>query len=117
MLGERTMEPIAQALAKLLSERQMSQTDLWAAANVSPAVVSLYLQGRRGRVLNNQGAETIEKIARVFDLDPSYFVEYRIWQIRQAVRIYPDLANEVYDVLMAFVARESGGLDNLKSRG
>lgn len=116
-MDERSVEPIATALGRLLRDRRMSQTDLWAAANLSSSTVSLYLNGKRGTAIDHRGAETIERMAAVLDVDPSYFVEYRMWQIRQAAKLYPDLANEVYDVLMAFVDREPGGLDSLKSKG
>jgi len=112
------MDAIAVALKKLKEAAGMTDTEVWAAAGISPGALSRYLGGSRGRMgINGSGAETIEKLAAVFDLPPTYFVEYRMWQVRQAAKLYPDLTSEVYDVLMAFVAREPGGLSSLKSKG
>lgn len=117
MMDARTMEPIATALNALLHERGMTQTDLWAAADLSSATVSLYLNGKRGTTIDRRGAETIEKIANVLDISPVYFIEYRMWQIRQAATLYPKITDEVYDMLMGYVAREPGGLSSLRSTG
>lgn len=57
------MEPLPTALKRLLKERDMTETELMARADVSPATVSLYLSGRRGRRMNSQAIPTVEKLA------------------------------------------------------
>lgn len=117
-MADRTMKPISEALQELRDERGMTDTEIWAAAGVSSATMSRYIAGSRGSTaIDWRGAETIEKLARVFGLDPSYFIEYRMWQVRQAAKLHPHLTNEVYDLLMTYVAREPGGLSSLRSRG
>lgn len=45
----------------------MTQTDLWARADLSSSTTSLYLKGKRGTVVDWRGAETIERMARLLD--------------------------------------------------
>jgi transcriptional regulator with XRE-family HTH domain len=116
-MAERAMEPISTALAELLVERGMNQTDLWAAADLSSSTVSLYLSGKRGMTaIDHRGAATIEKLAAVFGLDPSYFLEYRMWQMREIARKYPTLADRGYELLIS-LARSVGDSVSSRSRG
>lgn len=108
----RAMEPMPIALAALLKERGLTQTDLWSAADLSPAVVSSYLSGKRGAAIDHRGAQTIERMAKVLEVSPEYFLEYRAYQIREIAKRYPKLADQFYDVLMAFA--RSGGESNSK---
>lgn len=102
------MKPLATALSELMQERRMSQTDVWAAANLSSTVLSRYLSGERGRRINKQAAETIEKIAPVLGVEPDYFVEYRQWRVQEITRTRPALVDQVYDLLIA-LDRSAGG--------
>ncbi len=111
------MKPLATALSELLREREMSQAELWALAGLSPTVVSRYLSGERGRKMDWRSADTIERLAGALDVGPDYFIEYRMWQVSQAAKLYPLITNEVYDVLMGYVSREPGGLSSLRSKG
>ena len=95
------MEPIATALAALMAERGFSQTQLWAAADLSPAVVSSYLSGKRGTTIDRRGARTIERMAVVLKVAPEYFVEYRAWQVREIARQRPAVVDDVYGLLIA----------------
>lgn len=73
----RSTRPLRNSLKDLLTERGLSQTELWAAADLSPAVVSRYLSGERGRVLNARSMVTLEKLAAALEIDPDFFLEYR----------------------------------------
>ena len=81
----RTSDPLPVAVKRLMGEAQMqTDADLVRATKLTPATISRYLSGKRGqivhpqkRVLNKQTLETIEAIARAFNVEPSYFVEYR----------------------------------------
>jgi len=102
-----TTLPIGEALQALLEERSMSNTDLWTAAGVSPATVSRYLSGIRGTpAIDDRGARTIEKLAEVFGLKPDYFLEYRVWRVREIARRNPALVDRIYDVLVEAAALE-----------
>jgi transcriptional regulator with XRE-family HTH domain len=103
----RTMEPIRTALRALMNGRHMTDTEVWVAAGISPGALSRYLGGSRGTTaIDWRGAQTIEKLATVFGLPPSYFVEYRIWQVREIAKKHPALVDEVYDLLVAHAAAE-----------
>lgn len=71
------MKPIAEALEELMQERGMSRTDLWTAADISRSDLYRYLKGSRGRRMNSQALETVEKLARALGVEPEYFKEYR----------------------------------------
>jgi transcriptional regulator with XRE-family HTH domain len=106
------MQPMSIALAALLDERGMNQRELWAAADLSPATVSLYLKGQRGLVLDHRGARTVEKIAAVLGVAPEFFIEYRVWQIHCLMR-NPELAKTVdaAHAMLMEAARLHGLLD------
>jgi transcriptional regulator with XRE-family HTH domain len=97
----RTMKPLRQALRDLMEERHLTQTDVWAAADLSSAVVSRYLSGERGRRVNSQAAAAIEKLAAVLGVAPDYFIEYRQWRVQEITRRRPALVDQVYDLLIA----------------
>lgn len=61
----------------MLKERGLSQTELSRSAQVSVSVLSRYLSGERGRVLNKESLETLEKLAAALGVTPDYFLEYR----------------------------------------
>lgn len=69
-----------------MNDRQMTQTDVWALADISPAVLSRYLRGERGRRMNSQAITTVEKLAKALSVEPEYFVEYRAWKAQKLVR-------------------------------
>ena len=94
------MKPISEALSELMDARQMTPTDVWAAAGITHATLSRYLHGFRGIVLDHRGAETVCKLARVFGVTPDYFVEYRAWRVREIARTNPELVEPLYDVLI-----------------
>lgn len=70
----RNMDPMPIALRRLITESGLTDTEVWAAANITSGGLSHYLSGNRGRVLENRAAKTVRKLARVFDVAPDYFV-------------------------------------------
>jgi hypothetical protein len=44
--------------------------------------------------------QVIEAIAKELDVNPEYFMEYRIWQVAEVLEKYPDLVELCYDVLL-----------------
>lgn len=74
---ERSRDPIQVALRKLLLAQDLTDTELMARADVSPATVSQYLSGRRGTRMNSQALKTVEKFAIALGVSPTYFLEYR----------------------------------------
>lgn len=108
------MKPIAEALRDLIAKAGMTDTEVWSAAGLSSGSISRYKGGSRGSTsIDWRGAETIEKLAAVFGVDPSYFIEYRMWQVREIARKYPRLADQAYGLLISY-ARSVG--DNVSSR-
>lgn len=106
MLEERTMKPLSTALAELMKQREMSQADLWATAGLSAPTVSLYLDGKRGLRGDPRTLATIEAMARALDVEPEYFLEYRLGRLIQVAKDHPDLIDTFYDAIMDHVKAE-----------
>lgn len=83
-----------------MEERRVTPAQIWAAADLSPAVIYRYFRGERGRRINSQAARTIEKLAAALGVRPDYFLEYRVWRVQELVREHPALADDVYDYLV-----------------
>lgn len=77
MVSKRQSEPMDVALLALMTTRGLTETELAAAADVTPATVSRYLSGHRGRSLDWRSVKTVEKLAAALAVDPEYFLEYR----------------------------------------
>jgi transcriptional regulator with XRE-family HTH domain len=84
----------------------MTDTEVWAAADVDSSTYSRYKSGKRGIALDDRGARTVEKLARVFRVEPSYFMEYRIWEIARILRSRPTLADLFYEAIREQAAQE-----------
>lgn len=79
------MKPIAEALEELMTERHLRPVDVWTGADISRSDLYRYLKGDRGRRMNSQALETVEKLARFFGLPPEFFREYREWKAKRLV--------------------------------
>ena len=107
------MEPIATALEKLKVARGLTDTELWAAAGVSPGCLSRYLHGTRGSAaIDKRGARTIEKFAQALGVSPDYFIEWRAWAVREIARQQPELIDDIYDLLVELARRSGVTLDS-----
>ena len=100
MIMDYTMEPISTALRELCDMRGISGAELWARAGVSKATLSRYVHGSRGRAPDNRAARTIIKLARVLEVEPDYFLEYRVWRLMQLARLDPEAATASYNVAL-----------------
>ena len=114
MATDWTMEPIATALKRLRDSRGMTDTDVWAAAGISSGALSRYMNGSRGIAIDWRGARTVRKLARVFDVDPEYFLEYRVWRLTQLARLDADAATAAYRAAME-LSRLGGALVALEA--
>jgi transcriptional regulator with XRE-family HTH domain len=84
------------AVADLLEERGWSQRDLSAIVGVDPAhICRLLKRGSRLRAT----PELIARVARAFEVDPEFFVEYREWCVVEAMRRNPTLRERLYGML------------------
>lgn len=112
MRQRRNMEPLATALRKLLDARNMTDTELMALAGVSPATVTRYLKGSRGRRMDKTSIPTVEKLARALEVPPDHFLEFRMWRIQEIMKRHPELVDEIYDLLVAEAEAEESNLRN-----
>lgn len=81
------MKPIKTALRDLMREKGITDgIVLSGIAEVSAPTVSLYLSGKRGRVMNSQARGTVCKLATGLGVEPEYFLEYRMWKADQLVK-------------------------------
>ncbi len=110
-----TCKPFAEALGDLLRERPeggplsrislrafFSRVDGWQYENLRKMVMG-------ERTLR---PEAIEAMSAVLDVTPEYFLEYREWRIRQALRTHPELVELTYDLVMT----EARALSERKAR-
>jgi transcriptional regulator with XRE-family HTH domain len=114
-MGERTTEPIAVALRRLLDEREMSVFTLALRADVSTAVIYAYLSRRRGApgtIVNKESAETMRRLALALSLPPDYFIEIRRYRMRRINDQFPGMVDAYYDDAVA-QAKERGYEDGL----
>ena len=84
------------AVAELLDERGWSQRDLSAIVRVDPAHISRLL--KRGSRLRAT-PQLMTRVARAFEVDPEFFVEYREWCVLEAVRESPTLRERLFGML------------------
>ena len=84
------------AVADLLDARGWSQRDLSAIVGVDPAhICRLLKRGSRLRAT----PELIARVARAFEVEPEFFVEYREWCVLEAVRGNPTLRERLFGML------------------
>ncbi|MCL5736946.1 MAG: helix-turn-helix domain-containing protein [Actinobacteria bacterium] len=80
------MKPIDQELRELMDSRGWDQTKLGAEARTTPATVSRYLSGNRGRVAEPRVIDTLRKFESAFGLPEGYFLEEQLYNAEQEVR-------------------------------
>lgn len=104
---EYTQKPFAEALDDLMRERDdrdtLGRINLKALFAKIPGWEYEYL---RKMVVGERRLmpTAIEAVANVLDIAPSYFLEYRLWQIQEGFRRHPTVADDVYRMLMASFA-------------
>jgi transcriptional regulator with XRE-family HTH domain len=95
--------PFRDAVGELMFERGWSQRELADAVGVDPAHVSRLL--KRGTRLRAT-PQLVARVARAFEVEPAYFVEYREWCVVEAVRGNPSLRERLFARVVA-PARQS----------
>ena len=78
----------------------MNQAELAALSGVTRGAVTRYMNGERGLVGDLRTMSTIRAFARALDVEPEYFLEYRLCQIAQALRETPEISEQIYDLVM-----------------
>lgn len=96
-MSARSHRAFGDAVADLLDERGWSQRELSAVVGVDPAHISRLLK-RRSRL--RATPQLMSRVARAFELDPEFFVEYREWCVLEAMRSNPSLRERLYGMLL-----------------
>jgi plasmid maintenance system antidote protein VapI len=95
-LSAQTNQAFRDAVGVLMDERGWCQRDLSAAVGVDPAHISRLL--KRGSRLRAT-PQLMTRVARAFDVDPEFFVEYREWCVLEEVRRNPSLRERLFGML------------------
>ena len=103
--SKHSEKPFVEALAEILRERHGDSMGnfnlrpiLSQAESYSYEALRLMLRGERSLT-----TRAIEEIAKVADVPPDYFIEYRcMWSAAMAQK-YPKLADAVYELTLQFV--------------
>ncbi len=98
----RSTRPFPQALGELL---RVQQGDPLGTVNLRAffAQIPEYSYDALRKMVRGQltlQPEAIEKMAAILGVPPEHFLEYRVWQIQEGLRRHPEVANEVYEMLM-----------------
>lgn len=95
----RTYEPVAEALPKLLAEREMSVRALAKAIGVDQSYLSRILGTGDPKQERRASAEVAALIAEALGLPEDYFPEYREATVIEAVRSDGRLRDRICDAL------------------
>lgn len=90
----QTDESFREALARLMSERGLSQNALADAVGVQQSHLSRLLRQADHRV--RPSLDLMRRISRALDLDEDYFAEYREELILERVRTDPKFRADTY---------------------
>lgn len=92
-----TSAPFAEALRALLEQRQISYRRLATRTKLSAGYLNHLACGTRPVPAN----QVIKSIARALRVKPEYFFEYRQRGLREELYRYPELADALYDFIVA----------------
>ena len=95
-MSAQTNQAFREAVGGLMDERGWCQRDLSAAVGVDPAHISRLL--KRGSRLRAT-PQLMTRVARAFEVDPEFFVEYREWCVLEEVRRNPSLRERLFGML------------------
>jgi len=94
--------PFRQALAELLFWHQGYQINYSAFAEEADIVYTTLMSSiSRG---SQPSSDVMEKAAAALGIEPSYFHEYRVHKIYEAVAAHPELSGKVYELVIAETA-------------
>jgi transcriptional regulator with XRE-family HTH domain len=111
----RSHQPLAESLAALLSEKRADHYGNWAWAPFYAELEALHVPNpnRHGNIYRagairpliegraKPSIAILEAMARLLDVDPDYFLEYRLGRLDELQRAKPDLVDLLYDIAMA----------------
>lgn len=92
-----TTVPFADALRALMEERSISYRRLATRTKLSAGYLNHLACGTRPVPAN----QVIKVIARALRVKPEYFFEYRQRSLREELYRYPELADKLYDFIIA----------------
>jgi hypothetical protein len=101
-----TDRPFAEAMGDLLRTQQADPIGIISLRALFSQIEGYSYDALRKMVrgeLTLQPA-AIEAMAAVLGVPPEYFLEYRAWQLQEGLRRHPELADKVYEMLMASFA-------------
>lgn len=98
-----TTTPFARALGDLLHE--LGPTDAMGRVNLKAFLRRLPWEYNavRKQIVGERTLQprVIEAIANELHVDPCYFMEYRVWQVKHVLDVCPDLVDACYDMMLA----------------
>lgn len=86
--------PFHEVLPLLMADAGISLRELARRADATAPHISRLI--RRVDYRNTPGADLLARIARVFDLEPEYFAEYREARVVEAVKKDPKLRDQLF---------------------
>lgn len=98
-----TNQPFPEALGDLLRAQQADPIGIISLRALFSQIEGYSYDALRKMVrgeLTLQPA-AIEAMAAALGVPPEYFLEYRAWQLQEGLKRHPELADKVYDMLMA----------------
>jgi transcriptional regulator with XRE-family HTH domain len=108
-MGEgRSMEPLGFIVSAYRRTLGLRQVDMAVRLGLDQSTVSRFESRDTVRCLEPKSLPVVEAYARDMGVPLDYFVEYRAFRIAEIARKHPDLADEVYDLLVAHAAAGEG---------
>lgn len=101
------MKVMPRALEDLIALRGLTQTDVWAAAGLSSSTMTRWLNGERGRELNDKSLTTLRKLSDTLGVPLTYWLEFRLYQLGQIARADGELIDNAY-ISVTEIARKRG---------
>ena len=95
-IEEHSIKDFGDALLKIIGASGITRQVLAKALKVTNTTIHNYIIGER----RNPTKEFIIKIADYFDLKPSYFREYRMFQLYERFDMFPELIDVFIDLAM-----------------
>lgn len=101
-----TAKPFPEALGDLLRERHGDLMGRFSLKAFLEQIEGWGYEGMRQMVCGERTLkpEFIEQVAKALQIDPSFFIEYRMHQICEAVKAHPVLVGLFYEQVMSEVA-------------
>lgn len=93
-LPEHSLETFADSLAKVIKASGITQKELSRALRITNTTIGNYCNGDRRK----PKPEFMIDIADYFDIKPSYFLEYRMYQLCKRIENNPELVDVFLDL-------------------